>query len=707
MADAERRTLLVEVGTEELPPTALKALGMAFAHEIVTRLKAASLGGDYSERRWFATPRRLAVLIPGLALRQPDVGQTKAGPSVDVAFDEDGKPTKAAQGFARSAGVPVEDLKRIKTDKGERIAAETTEKGRPSVELIPEIVDNALKRLPVPKRMRWGSGEFAFVRPVHWVVMLLGEELIETSLYGLRTGRASAGHRFHHPGPVNLARAEDYEDALEAARVIADFSRRRDRIREQVEALAGHLEGDARLDQELLDEVTGLTEWPVAIAAEFDEAFLSLPPEVITTTLVHHQKFFPVLGPDGGATTRFIAVANVESRSPGTVRQGYERVIRPRLADAAFFYAQDRKTPLAGRRDALRGMQFQKKLGSLHDKSTRIAQLARRIAVGVDADAEAAGRAAELAKCDLTTLMVGEFPELQGVMGGYYAAHDGEPDAVTRAIAEHYRPRYAGDRLPAEVTGQVVAVADKLDTVCGIFLAGLRPTGNKDPFALRRASVGVLRILVESALALDLDELIGTACEEVATQAGLSAGEEARREMRSFFLDRLRAWYRERGVRHDVVEAVLASGSTRPADIHRRIEAVGHFIGLPEAASLTTANKRIRNILRQAGGDGWDAEPWDAQDWDAGALTESEELKLNEAVLEKRRALKPLLEKSDYRGALSELAGLKEAVDTFFDHVMVMTDDEELKRNRLALLAGTNRMFSQIADISRLEVGNE
>lgn len=694
----KRRTFLVEIGTEELPPGSLKRLARAFLDEVSSGLAAASLGFHEQDVQWFATPRRLAVLVRDLEPRQPDSAGTRTGPSVDVAFDADGKPTRAAEGFAKSVGATVEDLKEVATDKGRKLAFEFKEKGKSAAELVPGIIARALDRLPISRRMRWGAGRESFVRPVHWLVTMLDGELVDMSLFGVRSGRQTRGHRFHDPDPLPLDDAADYQSALESAHVIAGFGARRKRIRGQVQVLAEQAGGVAAADDSLLDEVAALTEWPVAIAGEFDDGFLELPPEVIATTLVHHEKSFPVFDGEGRPMARFIAVANIESRNPEAVRQGYQRVVRPRLADAAFFFRQDCKSRLDGRLDDLDGMLFHERLGSLRDKSLRIEALCRTIAAELGVDPDAAARAGRLCKCDLTTLMVGEFPELQGVMGCYYAENDGESEAVSAAIGGHYRPRFAGDETPADTAGQVVALADKLDTVCGILLAGERPSGNKDPFALRRAALGALRILIERELPLDLAALVGWSCTRTAEERELDDTDEARREILDFFFDRLKAWYRDQGVGVEVFESVRATNSTRPLDFHNRVQAVNVFLKLPEAASLAAANKRIRNILRQAGEDFPD-------DTDPGLLAEDQERALLESVTDKRGKVEPLIESGDYQGALEELAGLKAPVDAFFDHVMVMAEDDALRRNRLALLSGVNRMFSRIADVSRLDVG--
>lgn len=691
----ERADLLVEIGTEELPPASLTALGQAFHEGVVRGLEEVSLGADFRDSRWLATPRRLAVLVPALALKQPDMHGTSAGPSVDVAYDGAGHPTKAAEGFARSAGVDVGELYVEETNKGKRVFAKTFQPGQRAAELIPGLVEQALNRLPIQRRMRWGAGEANFVRPVHWVVMLLGAEVVPGAVLGIESGRVTRGHRFHHPGPVELAAAADYEAALRKAHVIADPEKRRARVAEQVEAAAGEAGGEPAASGWLLDEVAALTEWPAPITGRFDRVFLELPPEVITTTLEHHQRFFPVRGTDGRLTEFFIGVANLDSRDPDVVREGYERVIRPRLADARFFFEQDRRESLAERLPKLEGMLFQKQLGSLLDKTRRNMHLARFIAASLDMEPTGPVRAAELAKCDLVTLMVGEFPELQGTMGGHYARHDGEPDEVAAAIAEHYRPRFAGDDIPASATGRVVALADKIDTLVGIFAAGQKPTGTKDPFSLRRQALGVCRILIEGAMDVNLESLLqeagGSLGERVSVDADVLA------EVSDYIMERLRGYYADRGVGHDVFEAVRATQPTRLPDFDRRIEACRVFRSLPEAAALASANKRIRNILRQAGA-------VDGREVESGLLEAGEERALADAVAEKNRAIEPLLAGREYERALKELAGLRTPVDAFFDNVMVMAEDESLRLNRLALLATMNRMFLAIADVSRLEL---
>lgn len=692
MGKEQRASLLIELHTEELPPGSLRRLARGFFEQLGTRIKAAGLDFEENASRWYATPRRLAVLLADLAARQADHQQERRGPALSAAFDARGKPTKAAQGFARANATTVDALQRLETDKGAYLVYRDVVPGKSVHALLPDMARSALAQLPVAKPMRWGASEFEFVRPVHGVVALYGDELIEMSLFGIQARRESTGHRFHHPEPVSLALATDYEAALEKAFVIADFDRRRALIREQVARLAAH--GKAGSSDALLDEVTALTEWPVAIACDFDARFLELPPEVIVTTLEHHQRFFPVLDASGNPTRHFIAVANLASKEPDVVRSGFERVVRPRLADAAFFYEQDRKTPLAERRSALKGMLFQQQLGSLFDKSERVTALCRAIASTLEVDKPAIERAAELSKCDLTTRMVGEFPELQGTMGRYYAQHDGETQGVAQAIAEHYRPRFSGDAIPASEAGRIVALADKLDTVCTVVRAAGKPTGNKDPFGLRRSALGIVRILIEGELDLDLALLIQQANAPITVPRESGDGDK---ETLGFFMERLRGYYREQGVPVDVFEAVRATGTTRLLDFHRRLRACLVFRAKPEAASLAAANKRVRNILKKADG-GY------PENTNPALLEEQAEKALHSALSDKADLIRPLLAQTDYQQALTELAGLREPVDAFFDEVLVMADDDDLRGNRLALLAAMNAMFMSIADISRLDL---
>lgn len=685
------RDLLVEIGTEELPPKALRSLSDAFLAGVVAGLDRAEL--SHGEARPYATPRRLAVLVREVAERQPDKAVERRGPAVRAAFDAEGRPTQAALGFARSCGVDIAAVERLETDKGSWLVHRSTQVGAPAQDLFPTIVEEALARLPIPKRMRWGDLDVEFVRPVHWVVMLFGEEVVPARILGVPAGRESRGHRFHHPGPVSMASPAEYADRLESVgRVLADFDVRRERIRRQVEAIAGDLGGRAVIDEALLDEVASLVEWPVALAGGFEPRFLQVPAEALIATMKGNQRYFHLVDADGRLLPHFIAVANVESLDLAAVRAGNERVVRPRLADADFFWKKDRATPLASRAEILAGVVFQQRLGTLLDRSGRIGRVAHGIAHDLGVDPRLAERAAELCKCDLVSEMVGEFPELQGVMGRHYALHDGEPPEVAAAIDEQYMPRFSGDALPATTTGQILSLADKLDTLTGIFGIGQSPTGDRDPFGLRRAAVGVVRIMIERGLDLDLRDLLLLA----ARTYDLFDPEPVAEQVLDFAMERLRAYYLDAGVAPDTFDAVLARRPTRPVDFDRRVRGVGAFRRLPEAASLAAANKRIHNILRQAGGPPEGGpEPW--------LLEAPAERALAEAVGAMGREVEPLLAAGAYPEALTRLAGLRESVDRFFDEVMVMVDDERVRRNRLALLAEVSGLFLRTADISRLQ----
>ncbi|HQU14579.1 MAG: glycine--tRNA ligase subunit beta [Chromatiales bacterium 21-64-14] len=686
----EYRDLLVEIGTEELPPRALVALSESLATGLCAGLADAGL--DHGVVHPYATPRRLAVWIEDLGIKQPERLAERRGPALNTAFDQDGNATAAALGFARSCGVAVETLERLETDKGAWLVFRRAEPGLTTTALVPDLLRRVLDTLPVPKRMRWGSGDATFARPVRWAVLLFGTDIIDADVLGVRTGRTTQGHRFHHPQPLTLTQPADYPARLAAEGFVQpDFAVRRATIRDQATRVAAQAGGRALLDEGLLDEVTALVEWPVALVGSFDPRFLALPQEVLISTMQVHQKYFPVEDPAGGLLPRFVAISNLQSRDPAQVVAGNQRVIRPRLADAEFFWAQDRKRSLQARREPLRTVVFQHKLGSLYDKSERVAALAAAIAPRLDADPGEAARAAALAKCDLVTQMVGEFPELQGTMGRYYAIEDGEPEAVARAIDEQYMPRHAGDALPASPVGQTLALSDRLDTLVGIFAIGQRPTGDKDPFALRRAAVGILRLLIERHLDLDLVELL----DQAAAGYGSTVGGAVAPEVFEFMLERLRAYYLEQGVTAEVFEAVLACRPTRPRDFDRRVRGVTHFLRLPEAASLAAANKRIRNILRQAG---YTA----SASVDSGRIVATQEDDLHRTVKTLSVAVEPDIGRGDYARALTSLAGLKEPVDRFFDAVMVMDEDPALRANRLALLHTISALFLRIADISRL-----
>lgn len=687
---------LVEIGTEELPPKALRSLMAAFAANLEAAIDTARL--EHAAVHAYASPRRLTVLIEGLARGQDDRTVSQKGPPISVAFGDDGNATPAASAFAKKCGVDVADLDRINTAKGEWLSCDIVEPGKTSGELLPPLIEGALAALPIPRRMRWGAGEAEFVRPVHWVVLLHGSDVLDASIMGIAAGNQSRGHRFHCDKPVSIKSPADYLAALEKnGHVIADFERRRELILAGVSADAESVGGKVVDAESLLDEVAALVEWPVPVTGSFDEKYLELPREVVISTLTSHQRYFAVADSNGDLLPHFITVANLESRDPDQVRDGNERVIRPRLADAAFFWNSDRRTGLAARHDSLREVVYQRGLGSLGDKSDRTAKLAASMAAALDVDAEVVQRAAALSKCDLLTGMVGEFPELQGTMGRYYAEADGESPQVAAAIGDHYHPRFAGDTLPASIDGQILAVADKLDSLAGIFSIGKKPSGNRDPFGLRRSALGIVRILVECDLDIDLNALIDEAVS--AQPEGKIERAELCAALYTYITDRLRRYFldRDTALATETFDAVLARSPSSLVDFGRRLDAVQAFIKLDAAASLAAANKRIANILRQAG--------------DAGAATIKEKLladkaerALWESLGETTNIVRPLLDAGDYTSALTELAALGAPVDLFFDDVMVMADDEAVRNNRLALLGQLRALFLDVADISRLAI---
>ncbi len=690
---AEKDDLLIELGTEELPPRALLSLARALASGITGGLAAAGL--THGEARIFATPRRLAVLVHQLDKAQPDRAVQRRGPAASAAYDKHGKPTPAAIGFAQSCGVSVDQLERIKTDKGEWLGYLVHERGKAVNELIPGILLAALEKLPIPRRMRWGSGKAEFVRPVHWVVLLFGTEIIDAEVLGVRSNRYTQGHRFHHPAPIEVSHPRDFEKALQTrGYVIADFETRLARIREQVTAAAMEENAQVHMDADLLEEVTALCEWPIAITGGYEPRFLALPAEVLIATMQEHQRYFPLWERPGKLLPRFITIANIESSQPRAVREGNERVIRPRLTDAEFFWNQDRARPLAARMEALAAVVFQKDLGTLHDKTQRVAALATEIAALIGGNLDWAHRAALLSRCDLLTQMVGEFPELQGLMGLYYATHDGEPEEVAHALEEMYRPRQAGGDLPQTRTGAALAIADKVDTLVGIFGIGQPPTGEKDPYALRRAALGVLRIVIEQRLDLDLEDLLRLAARQYA--GSFHNHDQLVADVLAFLIERLRGYYLDNGTRPDVFEAVQATRPTRPLDFGARLRAVSAFSHLPAAESLAAANKRIANILKKAEG----AIPGRIA---ASLLVEPAEQVLDSELRRTSGIVTPLLAERDYAEAMAVMAGLKEPVDAFFDGVMVMCDDSDLRNNRLALLQELRTLFLKVADISRLQ----
>jgi glycyl-tRNA synthetase beta chain len=686
---------LVEIGTEELPPKALKELMLAFARNVEEGLARQRLA--HQGITPFASPRRLAVLVAGLSKSQPERELEQKGPPVSVAFDARGTPTAAARAFAEKCGVPVGALGRTSTPKGEWLSCRVVEAGQSAAVLLQGICEEALENLPVPRRMRWGSSDYEFVRPVHWVLMLHGTEVVDARLLGIAADRLTRGHRFLSSGELEVAEPAAYPRALERAFVIAGFPERRQRIVQAVQDAAAGAGGVPIGDDGLYDEVTALTEWPVALTGRFSDSFLELPPEVIIATLTSHQRYFPVRNRDGELISAFVTVANLESRDPDKVRDGNERVVHPRLADAAFFWEQDRKAPLEGKRDALDGIVYQKGLGTLADRSERVANLSAAISGQLQIEASTVQRAALLAKCDLTTGMVGEFPELQGIMGRYYALASGEPQAVSDAIGEQYLPRFAGDSLPVTPAGQVLAIADRLDTLAGIFSLGRKPSGNRDPFGLRRAALGLLRIVIEKRLELDLKRLIASAV-ELQPPPPRNAP-DLNDAIYDFILERMRAYYvDQRGLAPGIFDAVRSRRPVSLSDFDRRVDAVAAFVKVDAAESLAASNKRIANILRQAGDLEFGAV-------DASLLEEEAENELFDAISFAKASVDPLLATGAYEAVLTRLAQLRQPVDTFFDKVMVMTDDEALRRNRLALLAELRGLFLDIADISRLSIG--
>jgi glycyl-tRNA synthetase beta chain len=682
------RDLLFELGTEELPPRTLQALSLALEEGLVKGIDGAGIPHGKAHR--FATPRRLAVRVDACAEFAPDRKIERRGPPVASSFDAAGLPTQAATAFAKSCGVEVADLDRLTTDKGAWLAFRGTEPGVATAGLLGGIVNQAIAGLPIAKRMRWGARTVEFVRPVRTAVLLFGDEVVPIEVLGLTSDRVTVGHRFHAPRPITLKSPKSYEGQLRRAKVVVDFGKRREMIRSGVRDAAAAAGGTALMDDALLDEVTALVEWPVPVAGRFEERFLALPREVVIATVQEHQRYFAVQGADGRLTGGFVTVSNLQSRDPAKVREGNERVVRPRLSDAAFFWDQDRSIPLEAHAAKLGGVTFQTKLGSYADKTHRVQALAEEIGVRISAGSHV-GRAAELAKADLMTAMVGEFPELQGTMGRYYAEAQGEPAELALALEEHYRPRFAGDALPTTKTGQALALADKLDTVVGIFAIEQRPTGTKDPFGLRRAALGVLRILLEGGLDLDVLELIGRAAALQPVQRPGVSG-----EVYDFMADRLRGLLLERpGTSAEMIDAVMAGRPPSPVDADARLQALKQFLLLPEAGVLTAINKRIVNILRKA-------PPGNELTIRAAALTEPAEISLHQVLGRVSGAVTPALREQRYADALQSLTGLRTAVDEFFERIMVMDDDQEKRHNRLALLRAVQELLGGVADLSRL-----
>jgi glycyl-tRNA synthetase beta chain len=682
---------LIEIGTEELPPRALQSLAQNFAKQVEQGLSENKLAPAAVEV--FATPRRLAMLLRDTPLQQADQLIEKRGPALDAAFDKDGKPSRAALGFAGSCGVELDQLERRETAKGSWLYFSATRAGRSLQDLLPELVANALTGLPIPKRMRWGDRSDDFVRPVKWLVMMIDSQVVDAEIFGLRSGNRSFGHRFHAPGSLEITSAGEYEQILlSAGKVIASFERRRDSIRDLVEQAATQLGGMAHIENALLDEVTALVEYPVVVCGQFEEKFLELPTEVLVMTMQENQKYFALFDSDGALLPHFIAIANIDSRKPEVVASGNERVIRPRFADAGFFFAQDRKQGLDVMRFRLDSVVFQKKLGSLGDKTNRIIRLAKYIASHLSADQDLVRRAADLCKADLMSDMVAEFPKLQGVMGRYYAQYQQEATSVCTAIEQHYWPRHAGDQLPQNAVAQAIALADRLDSLVGIFAIGEKPGGDKDPFALRRAALAVLRIIVENRLALDLTELCQVAADGYINQI---EAHPAIAEVIEFVFDRQRAFYQEQGIGFDVVDAVAYSRPGLLYDCDLRIRAVQEFQHHEAAQALAAANKRISNILKKQ----QQVMPAITQD----LLQENAEKQLFKQLQALKEGVAEQFSQGNYLRGLEQLAELRPAVDLFFDEVMVMVDDVAVRDNRLALLDQLLQSFRLVADFSRIQ----
>jgi len=683
--------LLVEIGTEELPPKSLRKLAEAFAANLTAELESLELG--HQGVSWYASPRRLGLQVKALEAKQQDKEVEKRGPATKAAFDAEGKPTKAAMGWARGCGIEVKDAQTLETDKGAWLLHIAKVAGQETKLLMADAISKALAKLPIPKPMRWGANKTQFIRPVHTVTILLGSELIEGEILGKQVSNQLQGHRFHHPEKISINHADDVFDVLKSAYVIADYEQRKAQIRAQIEDAAKAVNAVVAMDEDLLEEVTSLVEWPVTLTATFEEAFLDVPAEALIYTMKDDQKYFPLLDQNGKLLNKFLFVSNIESKDPSVVISGNEKVVRPRLADAQFFFETDKKKTLESRLESLDSVLFQKQLGTLKDKSQRISELAGYIAEQLGADKALAARAGLLSKTDLMTEMVMEFTDVQGVMGMHYARHDGEAEDVAVAQNEQYMPRFAGDNLPTSLISCAVAIADKFDTLVGIFGIGQAPKGDKDPFALRRAAIGALRIMVEKQLPLDILDLVAksqTLFGEKLTNLNVST------DVFEFMLGRFRAWYQDEGIEVDVIQAVLARRPTKPVDFDRRVKAVSHFRTLDAAESLAAANKRVSNILAKNN-------ITTQGNVDQSLLSDDAEKVLAAQVAKFATDLAPLYSDGNYQEALSQLAGIRDSVDNFFDNVMVMADDEAVKQNRLALLSQLSGLFLEIADISVLQ----
>ena len=683
--------LIFEIGTEELPPKNVQKLAASLASLFVQGLKEQGL--QFESFTHYASPRRIAVFIKNLAMQQGDQHIERRGPSVKAAYDKEGNPSKALQGFARSCGVEPEQLSTLETEKGSWLVFSKTEAGKETKALLPAIAETSIQQLPIAKRMNWGANKTGFVRPVHWILFLHGEQVVPCELLGKQAGNISHGHRFHHPEAITINSPSEYASQLESTGgVIADFEKRKTRVKEQA-LQAVNQNQQAIINEDLLNEVTGLVEQPHTLLGQFEEGFLEVPQEALISAMQEHQKYFPVVDDQGKLQPYFVITANIQSSRPESIISGNEKVIRPRLADAKFFYETDSKQKLEEKNDTLKNIVFQNKLGSVYEKVERNSQLAASIAEKIGADIAQSSRASLLAKADLATEMVGEFPDLQGTMGYYYALKNGESEGTALAIKEHYQPKFAGDDLPSSTSGLSVSLADKLDTLVGIFGIGQIPTGDKDPFALRRAALGIIRIIIEKALPLDLETLID---ESLSLYGDKLTNANAKTDALDFILGRFRAYYKDQNVATEIIQSVESLKPTRPLDFDQRIKAVEKFVALPEAKALSAANKRVQNILRKQD------KTFSGETLNTELLIENAEKELAAKVLEKENLLSPLFENGDYSAALLQLADLREGVDSFFDHVMVNAEDEALRNNRLLLLSKLSNLFMEVADISVL-----
>ncbi len=681
---------LIEIGCEELPPKALETLATALVTSLTNQLQQAGI--QHGAVRSFASPRHIGAMVSALEAKQSDQIIERKGPPLASAFDAEGKPTQACLGFARSCNIDVDQLEQLETEKGTRLVFKQQQAGLPTPSLLPDMMIKALNQLPIPKPMRWGNLTTEFVRPVHWLVMLWGNDIIPCEILGQQASNITYGHRFLAPEPLVIAHPSHYENLLrEQGSVIANFTQRKEIIKQQIEAQATKLNAVATIDPSLLNEVTGIVEWPVALSVPFDENFLDVPAEALITSMQYHQKCFPMTNHEGQLLPHFVTISNIESNNPTQVIKGNERVMDARLADAKFFFETDSKQTLASYQERLKHVLFKEKLGTLYDKSQRIATLAAYIATQLQADVSQAEQAGHLCKADLMSDMVGEFPELQGVMGYYYAKD--LPRDVALTMKEHYLPKFSGDDLPSTPTSCAVAIADRIDTIVGIFGINQPPSGEKDPFALRRAALGILRIIIEKQLDLDLLELL----HEGYSHYHELANENTVQDCFAFILERFRSWYQEQGIPSDVFAAVMALRPTRPLDFQHRINAVNEFRQLPEAQALAAANKRVSKLLIKEGKEDI------SRDIQASLFENEDEKQLSKLILDKREQVAPLYQKADYTLALTTLASLRTPVDRFFDNVMVMVDNPEIRNNRLALLANLRDLFLYVADISELQ----